>query len=147
MKLIVLLLFSCSVFAQGITKGTNVIIISTTMPDSALYKVAGKSLLENGYTINKANRDFMEIQTDAKKVKGRNSYPRLVVSVNDSKVKVSGYFGSEFGLESNVTNDITRITYRGMSGSPFMVAFESMNEYAKGLAATIGGNISYVITK
>lgn len=142
MKLLfVLLLFTLPINQDKPAKGTNIIYITTELADEDLYKRVGQLLLESGYTIAKSDRDFMQVQTDTRKIKGANAYPRLVVSVSKGKAKVSGYFGSSLDVDPSKNSE--RITYRGMRGSPFMAAFDSMHEFANKLAISTGATITY----
>lgn len=138
------LLISTTSFAQTEpAKGVNVIMVISSLSDSALYKMAGKTLIESGFTISKADKDFMQIQTDVKKIQSVNSYSRLVVSIANGKVRVSGFFGVSIDLLGNSSKDVTPIISRGMKGSPFKVAFEQMNDYAKSLADVVKGVVYY----
>lgn len=124
-------------------KGANAIIIATTLSDSLLYKKAEQVLIENGYMIGRSDKDSLRIQTEAKEIKGANSFSRFIIFVSEGKANVTGYLGTAFDRLSDPAKDISPITNRGAKDSPFKAAFDLMDEYAKSLLAKTDGSLTY----
>lgn len=126
-------------------KRANLILITfDTLTTDQSFDLTGRAILDMGYTISKSDRSFRTIETNLKAGSGSLSKASTTVQFRASvkpvsgdriEVKLSGIFGTS----------ADEITYRGMAGSPFMVAFEKMQELAQRIAATSESKITYAL--
>ncbi|WP_461074857.1 hypothetical protein [Spirosoma flavus] len=142
-----IILISISGYGQDIPKGANNILITTNLPDSALYKQAGQLLVAEDFSINYANKDFLQLQTEYKKVKSVNSYPRLKITVANGVARINGTYSRSTSGLSGVDNGPLSIENRGMKLSTVKAAFETMNDFAVKLAQQTGGQLRYEVKK
>lgn len=86
MKYLLWLLLPVSAVAQQEPpKGTNTIVIATTLSGSLLYRIAGQVLMQNGYTMSRFDKDSLHIQTQIRKLKDVAIYPGLTIAISEGK--------------------------------------------------------------
>jgi hypothetical protein len=127
-------------------KQANAILITTHLSIEESFQLIGQSLLDAGYTIDKTDEKFHTIQTNVLKFTGSFGKTAVSVIIRSSvrpatpegvEIKLSGTWSSS---EERPTDDIT---YRGMKGSPFMIAFGHLDAIAKTVAKNTNGEIKY----
>lgn len=121
--------------AQQPFKGANVILIQ--LPDSgavAWQKAAG-SLVRAGYVIRNADKDLLTISTEPKPDK-RGLQSSVSASVSGRTLRLAGTY-----VLRGLGSDAAPIIYRGMAGSPTMLAWEQLDKAARQL----GGVVTYTI--
>jgi hypothetical protein len=138
---------SVAVIGQDIPKMADLIEITSAMPEADLYRIAGQTLVQQGYTINKSDKDFYQIQTEPKDIKGSNANPRLQIGVGKGKITIMRWLGHHFNAYSQLQSNQTRIANRGMKGSPIKLTFEEMDKYARSVSQAVDGSITYKISQ
>ena len=120
-------------------KRANVIIVKADGSAQDLYKAAGQSLIEQGFTIDKTSPDFFTISTKLRSYIGGRAKIVLDVSTRDNEVKLTGMF------QSNVdATPVMVIENRGAKDSPFGASFTAMNNAAKAIAERTNGTLVYL---
>ena len=116
-------------------KGANTIAVM--LPDSGIvaWKKTAQMLTMRGYGLKATDKDLLTLSTDGKPA-GRAGEVVIRATVIGRTVMLGGNFNT--GI---INTSGSRITYRGMQGSPFMSAWEELNDVAKAL----GGTLTYKI--
>ena len=113
---------------------SNTIVVQ--LPDSGLvaWKAVSRALLSRGYAIKSSDKDLLTLTSDIKPVKRAGD---VVISANveGRKVFLYGTFNTHV-----IDETPTRIVFRGMKGSPFMLAWDEL----QGVAAALGGTATYL---
>ncbi|GAB3688204.1 hypothetical protein GCM10027592_02780 [Spirosoma flavus] len=104
-------------------------------------------MVAEDFSINYANKDFLQLQTEYKKVKSVNSYPRLKITVANGVARINGTYSRSTSGLSGVDNGPLSIENRGMKLSTVKAAFETMNDFAVKLAQQTGGQLRYEVKK
>lgn len=141
MKKIILLLvlsFSLTNFAQDIPDDVNTIIV-TADRNVDLFKVFGKILLKEGYSLEEADKSFGIIATKPRLVKVEGSFMdhnlnmKIIGEVDSLTIILSANFG-----DPAFSGDVIDMKAKNTSGS-FADAFGELNR----LAVKIGGVVKY----
>ena len=116
-------------------KGANTVAVM--LPDSGIvaWKKTAQVLTMRGYGMKATDKDLLTLSTDSKPA-GRAGEVVIRATVIGRTVMLGGNFNT--GI---INTSGSRITYRGMQGSPFMIAWEELNDVAKAL----GGTLTYKI--
>jgi len=116
-------------------KGANTIAV--VLPDSGIvaWKKTAQVLTMRGYSLKATDKDLLTLSTESKST-GRAGEVVIRATVIGRTVMLGGNFTTAI-----LNGSGTRITYRGMQGSPFMVAWDELQEVAKAL----GGALTYKI--
>jgi hypothetical protein len=119
---------------QTIPKGVDKIQVRTWGNQDWSFNKTVNSLTDQGYEIEKAEREFGIIKTAQREVKGLNANYYLYIVVRDSVVNITGQFivnvAIGFGAGVSSTPSWSKIQNSGMKGSPARQSFEHMNEFA-----------------
>jgi hypothetical protein len=146
---IILLLLPTLTFAQEEAPFEQANVICVTFDSLGVtnaFNVVGRSLLDMGYSIDKADRDRFIIRTKVRTFPGsfirapisliiRMSFKRLETS--KTAVKLSG----SFGLPDQPPS--VDAAYREHKKSPFRVAFNRLQEVGKRLSGLSSSQITY----
>ena len=116
-------------------KGANTIAV--VLPDSGIvvWKKTAQVLTMRGYSLKATDKDLLTLSTESKST-GRAGEVVIRATVIRRTVMLGGNFTTAI-----LDGSGARITYRGMQGSPFMVAWNELQEVAKAL----GGALTYKI--
>jgi hypothetical protein len=110
-------------------KKASVIEIHTTLTPQQAYKAVALALQDSGYGIASSDATLLSISTNGKT--GRNIVSNLNTSVRGDSLAVIVLRGT-FILSGF---DASPIEYRGMKGSPVMLAWDQLEAVAKRLPA------------
>lgn len=124
--LLYFLLISFSVFAQEIPKNSRAIIITVSESDpEKIYKSLAAHLIDNGYTIEKSDKDLLYINTERKVVKYAWEV-RISATIKDNKIKFTGkQFLPGFDDSEN------QIRYYGVKGAMYKTCFDEVDRVAR----------------
>ncbi len=144
LPLIYLLLLTTLTFGQNIYqkdstvfKKANVIQIYADMADEELYKIAGRTLIQEGFMIEKSDKDFLTLKTENQRVNGYSFKMSLAIFIVNKIITIKGN-SSSGGFEFGV------YYADGLLKTVPSEAFNKMNEYALRLKSNIGsGKIIY----
>jgi hypothetical protein len=114
-------------------KKASVIEIHTTLTPQQAYKAVALALQDSGYGIASSDATLGTISTDAKAVK--HVLTKLNASVRGDSAAVIVIQGTLSALGTN-----SPIIYKGMKGSPLMLAWDELETVARILPAA---SISY----
>jgi hypothetical protein len=125
------LLLSFTAFGQSETpfKKANAIEIHTTLTPEQAYKQLAHIFQDKGYGIASSDAALGAISTDAKAIK--HVMAKLNGSVRGDSTAVIILQGTFNALGVN-----SPIVYKGMNGSPYMLAWDELENVAKALPAT-----------
>lgn len=143
MKLFLFLfILPITLFAQDIPKGASKIIINNELSAKDNFNLIVKTLLDNDYFIDTKDTELFTVKTQPKKVNKWTGLYFLNIRTMDKEIQLSGMFKT--GLDITVsgvrsTDEYDTITYKGMKGSLFILAFEKMDE----IASKFKGSKSY----
>lgn len=84
-----------------------------------------------GYGFKSTDKELLTLNTEGKSV-ARTGQGVIHATVIGRTVLLDGSFDTHFADDGP-----TRITYRGMQGSPFMVAWNELSEIAQALGGTV----------
>lgn len=129
------LVTTCSpAFAQTApVKRANQIAVQVVDSGAIAWKRTAQILAARGYGIKASDKDLLSLTTEPKHVR-RVGNITLSVLVKGQTVLLSGNF-----TVGAISTEVERITYRGMEGSPFMVAWKEL----EGVSSELGGTVSY----
>ncbi|WP_395805232.1 hypothetical protein [Daejeonella sp.] len=137
MKILVLfLLIPVGIFAQEIPKGATKIIINNELSAKDNFDLVVKTLLDNDYFIDAKDAELFTVKTQPKKVNKWTGLYFLNIRTMDKEIQVSGMFktGIDMTLSGfRSTEEYDTVTYKGMKGSLFILAFENMDNFASKL--------------
>jgi hypothetical protein len=140
---IAILFISVLSFAQNtIPKKANLIQISDTIPEEAMYKKFYSILLEKGYMVDNADKDMLTLSTSFKEIKYCKT--QIMGYIKDKTLYLSGNInmpGLDLSKPSGVSDFTSKIDYRGSKGSAPYNAWNELN----GIALSYGGKITYQI--
>ncbi len=137
--LLTLLFFPVGLFAQDIPKGAIKIIINNELSAKDNFDLIVKTLLDNDYFIDAKDTELFTVKTQPKKVNKWTGLYFLNIRTMDKEIQLSGMFktGIDITLSGvRSTDEYDTITYRGMKGSLFILAFEKMDNFASKLNST-----------
>jgi hypothetical protein len=124
-------------------KTAKVIFLKTNLPDDELYKAVNTYLLSDGHELDKANQKARTLQTARKSIQNGRCIYVINASVKDGQVRFSGGFTSS-GYEKTISHlKYIPIEKRDGPGSPFKLAFDSLNEVAIHLKRSLNGSLLY----
>uniref|UniRef100_UPI00404A87AB hypothetical protein n=1 Tax=Gelidibacter sp. TaxID=2018083 RepID=UPI00404A87AB len=128
-----LFIFPTVLFAQDIPKGATKIIINNELSAKDNFDLVIKNLLDNDYFIDAKDTELFTVKTQSKKVNKWTGLYFLNIRTMDKEIQLSGMFktGIDITLSGvRSTDEYDTVTYRGMKGSLFILAFEKMDEIA-----------------
>jgi hypothetical protein len=131
-----LFIFPIVLFAQDIPKGATKIIINNELSAKDNFDLVIKNLLDNDYFIDAKDTELFTVKTQPKKVNKWTGLYFLNIRTMDKEIQLSGMFKTGIDLTlSGVrpTDEYDTVTYRGMKGSLFILAFEKMDNFASKL--------------
>ncbi|THH34212.1 hypothetical protein [Neolewinella litorea] len=154
-------IFSADIFSQDAPKGANVIEIHTADNIDDAFKKMGRLLLDEGYTLETADKNFYVITTEVRKMNygfmnAGELEMKLIIEFNDDEdgttMILKGMKSSEqlhraattgAGVSSNTSfdKDASRILNKGGKGSIVGASWIFMENLAKGYK---GGKIEYL---
>lgn len=114
------------------TKNSNIIIVSSKLPDEEAFKIAGRMLVKEGYKIGKSDANFYSISTEMSQRENFSFDFGMNLSVIDGTILVRG--------EAN-SNGYKFAPYYGKGKGMIVpvVAFRFMNEFSQKLQTAIEG--------
>ncbi|KIA92901.1 hypothetical protein OA93_22770 [Flavobacterium sp. KMS] len=130
---VIQLTFAQSTLIQDPPKKTWKILVKNNKTAEENFKMIGQTLIENNYSIEKKDKEFLFIQTSPKNLQKLNaSYflnftfkDNLIILSGMSKMNISINFGS-ITTESNYE----KIINKGMRGSIMKESFNEMLQFA-----------------
>lgn len=135
-----LLFFSLNCFGQDAPKGTNKIIIKDTLTADQNYTLIGRTLAENGYTIESKDKEFGIIKSGPKSALGTRTTYFLTFSIKDNGIVIAGQVNPNLSMQFSgmkIEPSYSPIINRG--GGSWGRAFKEMD----GFASLLGGDKSY----
>lgn len=147
-----LLLIPFAVLAQSpdpVKQANTILITNESLGVDEAFKLVGQTLIDAGYTLDRTDDKFHTIQTNNKLFIAKIGRPSVSIILRSSikslgpkgvEIKLSGIWATETDKEPAIS-----ITYRGMKGSPFMVAFGHLDQAGKAIAKSVDGAITYTI--
>ena len=138
MKIIVLvavLLFAAGAYAQEVPKKANTILITVADSGDTAWKNTAKILVEQGFVIKNSDGELGTLSTEPKSLKGR-AIISLSVLAQGHIITLTGQM-----VVPGLSSLASPVDYRGMSGSPALLAWQKMQQVAEAYA---GGKVQYV---
>lgn len=123
-------------FAQVAPKKTNRIIVNTFGNKDWNYDKVMYALIDQGYEIEKNEREFGIIKTALKPVKGLNASYYLYITTKDSTVTIKGNVIVNVSIAvgyAKIEPSYSDIENKGMKGSVLKESFAAMDLFAKEL--------------
>jgi len=126
--------FSQSNSIDNPPKKTWKILIKNNKSAEENFTLIGNTIIENDFSIEKKDKEFLSIQTSPKSLQKLNALyyfnftfkDRLIILTGMSKVNISMNFG---GITSESSYD--KIINKGMKGSVYKESFNEMLKFAK----------------
>lgn len=124
--IIICISLSFSSLAQDIPKKAKSIVISVAETDQEkVYKLLASHLVENGYTIQTADKDLGIINTELRKF-GKYAWEvRISASILGNKIK---FTGKQFLPDYDKSEQ--SIQYIGVKGAMYKASFDEVNRVA-----------------
>ncbi len=138
-NLILLLLIACNLCAfsepKEVPHKTYKIIVKNNLSADENFALAGRTLIDNDYTIAIKDKDFYTIKTAKRELyKSRMGSYFLNFSIKDHSISVTGECFADLTLNFGgvrTENSSFKICYKGMNGSLEKDAFIRMADFAK----------------
>jgi beta-lactamase superfamily II metal-dependent hydrolase len=138
-KAITLLFFLTTIMALGQTniidkppKKTWKILIKNTNNKEVNYKLIGQTAIDNDFSIERKDFDFLTLQTSPKVTDGKTSSYFLKFIAKDNLIVLTGMAKSRINTNlGNIDEEYLKISNVGMKGSISKDQFNSMLNFAK----------------
>lgn len=136
---LLILLFLTSIIALGQTntidkppKKTWKILIKNSNSKEVNYQLVGQTIIDNDYSIEKKDADYLTIETSPKLTDGQTSSYYLKYIAKDNLIVLTGMAKSRINVQFvNVDEEYSIIKNVGMKGSIAKDQFNSMLSFAK----------------
>ncbi|MDI9881660.1 hypothetical protein [Flectobacillus longus] len=126
-----------------INKCDQITVLISDIGEEDLYKYVGQKLIEAGYTVGSANKDFGSITTTENISYKRRFNYFLNVNIIKSTVRINGMYKMVPGLNGLAPeNGIQKIT---STTAPFLADYKSLFQKMDDFAKLLGGKITYEI--
>lgn len=125
-------------------KKTTKIFVKDTLTREQNYVLVMQRLIEEGYEIEKTEREFGLITTAISDIRGINGVYYLYFAAKDKEITVRGKLKVNVSLDfgaASTTPEFSQIENTGMKGSADRICFEVMHNFARSL----GTNLLYEI--
>lgn len=134
MFLIIIFFSSISLFSQEIPKGANKIIGKITLKKEDIFILVGQALIDNGFQIDKKDKDFYTIDSAPKDVKGNSVIINCIIK--DSLLIFTGKMNinisTTIGMVTN-TSQYSKIEFKGFKNAPLKLSFMEMDKVIKSI--------------
>lgn len=115
-------------------KGTNAILIKTSLTAEEAYRMAGRTIIEAGYGIKYSDKDFFSINSEPKFFwYGQLELTMSVIGNDNAVVRITGKY------QKGINEPYFPVEFRGIKGFPARETWEGMH----GVAEKIKGEIVY----
>lgn len=113
-------------------KKTWKILIKNNNNKDANFKLAGQIIIDNDFSIEKKDFDYLTLETSPKVTDGKTSTYYLKLISKDNLIVLTGMAKSRINVQlANVEEEYLKIQNIGMKGSIFKDQFDSMFNFAK----------------
>lgn len=138
-KVITLIIFLTTITAFSQTSTTNLppkktwkILIKNSNDKDLNYKLIGQTLVDNDYSIEKKDSDFLTLETSPRVTDGKMSSYFLKFIAKDNLIVLTGMARSRINVNlGNIDEEFMKITNIGMKGSISKDQFNSMLKSSK----------------
>ena len=133
------LLLLCTIITKGQInsivkplKKTSKILITNSNNKEVNFKLIGQLIIDNDFTIEKKDFDYLTMETTPKVTEGKTSTYYLKFIAKDSLIILTGMGKSRVNINfANIEDEYSKIKNIGMRGSIAKDQFDSMLNFAK----------------